>query len=114
MDDVGTLRSDFNPRSLAGATSSYLPLALGKAISIHAPSRERRLYFVLPYLAKQISIHAPSRERHLSLINSPCGLSDFNPRSLAGATVPLVGLVRGDIISIHAPSRERRWVSELQ
>ena len=34
---------------------------------------------------KAISIHAPSRERPMSAISMPV-YSDFNPRSLAGAT----------------------------
>ena len=33
---------DFNPRSLAGATSSFCTSSTLRAISIHAPSRERR------------------------------------------------------------------------
>ena len=32
---------------------------------------------------------------------------NFNPRSLAGATVYLIGMIRLPVISIHAPSRER-------
>ena len=99
---------NFNPRSLAGATSGDISFDITKGISIHAPSRERRL--------------APLYSGLLNL--------NFNPRSLAGATVccPLRAhsnlfqstLPRGsdeirlrlqgweDKISIHAPSRERR------
>ena len=76
-------------------------------ISIHAPSRERRLLFDHFQAMCGISIHAPSRERLLWTISNggvilfqstlprgsdptakadklACG--DFNPRSLAGAT----------------------------
>ena len=56
------------------------------AISIHAPSRERRVYFGHIKHTHQISIHAPSRER---------------PSINADTATPTS-------ISIHAPSRERR------
>ena len=54
----------FNPRSLAGATiqERYAPL-----------------YYT-------ISIHAPSRERRITLSCSNGSMCHFNPRSLAGAT----------------------------
>ena len=84
---------NFNPRSLAGATSlsdiletsvdefqSTLPRGSDLAIN--------ELISIMIY----ISIHAPSRERHeADFIN--CVIWDFNPRSLAGATLkPLTGL----------------------
>ena len=62
---------------------------------------------------KSISIHAPSRERPRGGI-IPIFYADFNPRSLAGATVKVTGLLFYISISIHAPSRERRnpvWYS---
>ncbi len=81
---------DFNPRSLAGATifltsckqvrelfQSTLPrgsdgsiddkTGVITSISIHAPSRERRLVFEHFQRMCGISIHAPSRERHIDL-----------------------------------------------
>ena len=125
-------------------------LSFGQSISIHAPSRERRM--VLYKLVREsrfqstlprgsdklhafccerpwISIHAPSRERprtaYKAMYNTefqstlPRGSdrlcrkrlqrrSYFNPRSLAGATVPKIASLRRIGISIHAPSRERR------
>ena len=75
---------NFNPRSLAGATKGWVYRTRAEAISIHAPSRERRLaqsfwhsqnlfQSTLPRgsdraagrrkQAAYISIHAPSRER---------------------------------------------------
>ena len=80
------LRWNFNPRSLAGATVWYSIYKHNKAISIHAPSRERPGdgYSALKF--GSISIHAPSRERPISRCN-PSYTSDFNPRSLAGATL---------------------------
>ena len=54
-----------------------------------------------------ISIHAPSRERRFfrrSRVESP---GNFNPRSLAGATLSQGHLQIMPAISIHAPSRER-------
>ena len=107
----------------------YLPKAsLHFGISIHAPSRERPLIIAcqllsilfqstLPrgsdlncvYKSKHtldISIHAPSRERP-SISFTPFLLRDFNPRSLAGATIRQNGRWSESDISIHAPSRER-------
>ena len=55
---------NFNPRSLAGATTALTLTISERAISIHAPSRER----LCP--AAQAANH----------------LRHFNPRSLAGAT----------------------------
>ena len=99
----------------------------GNNISIHAPSRERRLVSRLGRLYGIISIHAPSRERRRSN-QFYRHYGDFNPRSLAGATgwfyeyygffkfqstLPRgsdIGLTVSDeihVISIHAPSRER-------
>ena len=99
---------DFNPRSLAGATSGAVNYSYGVTISIHAPSRERqqqglpcvlrnRFQSTLPrgsdqqLLAeadaiKAISIHAPSRERHKRGCFLLYKSLYFNPRSLAGAT----------------------------
>ena len=57
-------------------------------ISIHAPSRERRGCPACREGGRQISIHAPSRER-LIFLESLWNMLNFNPRSLAGATVEL-------------------------
>ena len=76
----------FNPRSLTGAT--FLPgcfKQIAFSISIHAPSRERRLSRANTHFLLGISIHAPSRERLQAH-----WLPDFRSS-----------------ISIHAPSRER-------
>ena len=54
-----------------------------------------------------ISIHAPLRERLLGC-SSKTTFSDFNPRSLAGATISNDVFRYGIDISIHAPSRERQ------
>ena len=63
--------------------SDYL---INTAISIHAPSRERRQLFNSVKLAGIISIHAPSRERRRRG-KMLWTTSDFNPRSLTGATL---------------------------
>ena len=55
------------------------------AISIHAPSRERLLRNHDQEARVIISIHAPSRERR-RFDGRPSGRTNFNPRSLAGAT----------------------------
>ena len=86
LNDVILLIGNFNPRSLAGATYSNEPDWGNGSISIHAPSRERPhdLWDALEYL--KISIHAPSRERHHAVPRLKNLKSNFNPRSLAGAT----------------------------
>ena len=78
-------------------------------ISIHAPSRERRQASTDNGSFGRISIHAPSRERLCKHSNYHRTPSDFNPRSLAGATVIDVAEDKSTVISIHAPSRERRF-----
>ena len=75
-------------------------------ISIHAPSRERPIKTAARLMQKSISIHAPSRERLFCHITSNVG-TDFNPRSLAGATNFWQQVFNSKDISIHAPSRER-------
>ena len=122
------LTANFNPRSLAGATSRVI-LQM-RSVSNFNP---RSLAGATPIVSVAcsvgcISIHAPSRERRL--ISSPLFIPVyFNPRSLAGATMFCIAcspkwafqstLPRGsdeseqlepaktNAISIHAPSRER-------
>ena len=97
---------NFNPRSLAGATHSWRYNCHLSLISIHAPSRERQGTVQAVPIALIISIHAPSRERlqHIDVLQA---VTDFNPRSLAGATISEFFTPTGFCISIHAPSRER-------
>ena len=104
----------FNPHSLAGATLAWLLNGHNDIISIHAPSRERPVLACVCFYAAEISIHAPSRERLLTCLcelfqttfqsTLPHGSdrtwlttstlpSNFNPRSLTGAT-PLLLLVK--------------------
>ena len=114
-----------------GSDTSGGGSAGGGAISIHAPSRERLSGANTPIDGQVISIHAPSRERlvvwiHIILISLfqstlPRGSdgiwstisrksTNFNPRSLAGATkINNVNVIVYSI-SIHAPSRERPLV----
>ena len=80
----------FNPRSLAGATDFYWPSFAHLGISIHAPLRERQAAEMIQGVWINISIHAPLRER-LHLNNKRVSIyADFNPRSLAGATLLLL------------------------
>ena len=102
-----SLIRDFNPRSLAGATLAGRRRQAHASISIHAPSRERQAPLSVGASYWRISIHAPSRERPGQINRVALATSDFNPRSLAGATGKLVVIVLYDTISIHAPSRER-------
>ena len=75
----------FNPRSLAGATAQRANAVSRINISIHAPSRERRLmlFVFVPGLSFQSTLPRGSDamlKRQRSLVKY------FNPRSLAGAT----------------------------
>ena len=81
-------------------------------ISIHAPSRERPYLSYRQLKLQLISIHAPSRER-LIFAGVPDVRSDFNPRSLAGATIEMFRTGSYNRISIHAPSRERQRFRHL-
>ena len=83
--EEGTISLNFNPRSLAGATTVTALTINQFRISIHAPSRERHGRGNGFSKSFTISIHAPSRER-----------LDFYWPSFAHLG-----------ISIHAPSRER-------
>ena len=47
-----------------GSDMKYVIRARWVDISIHAPSRERRVYLRTNQKHRGISIHAPSRERH--------------------------------------------------
>ena len=98
-------------------------------ISIHAPLRGRPSINVDPFVSVCISIHAPLRGRPAVYTCLPwCRIyfnprplagatlpfpgwcrhwTDFNPRPLAGATKKLPHLVRDRRISIHAPLRGR-------
>ena len=63
MTPLHFLCLNFNPRSLAGATSRISTVHFLATISIHAPLRERQIrVFNLPNV-NRISIHAPLRER---------------------------------------------------
>ena len=99
---------NFNPRSLAGATTLYPAFQRRNTISIHAPLRERP-HLSPPTDNSPISIHAPLRERRgtttlcqppfLFQSTLPCG-SDYDK---------LYDAINHDI-SIHAPLRERQLV----
>ena len=75
----------FNPRSLAGATSS--PSAGTAMFSFQSTlprGSDRKAAY--PSADAGISIHAPSRERPITPALVQYSISYFNPRSLAGAT----------------------------
>ena len=76
----------FNPRSLAGATPQRQLSPLPIRISIHAPSRERLMGLLIKRLYRKFQSTLPrgSDMSQGSYINIS---QDFNPRSLAGATL---------------------------
>ena len=88
-----SISTNFNPRSLAGATANAHDAASDPLISIHAPSRER-----------QVSCQQ-TPEQYLFQSTLPRGSDHqfckllircrhFNPRSLAGATAARGGVYR--------------------
>ena len=83
------LNWDFNPRSLAGATTFFGSLFHNGVISIHAPSRERRCNLA-------------------QTINIKLGFQSTLPRGSDSVAVIVPSAV---LISIHAPSRERPLAS---
>ena len=75
----------FNPRSLAGATHFLDLTSLLNSISIHAPSRERRRLSSVSSVMHGFQSTLPrgsDRGEKFYWKN----FTDFNPRSLAGAT----------------------------
>ena len=75
-------------------------------ISIHAPSRERR---ICSQFCRHYGDFNPRSLAGATKNPSQCRelLPDFNPRSLAGATWRQKQRIVWERISIHAPSRER-------
>ena len=79
----------FNPRSLAGATDIEAQYALSGTFQSTLP-RGSDGHSLKVDAGGKISIHAPSRERLLMPPSFVATASNFNPRSLAGATLLLV------------------------
>ena len=102
---------DFNPRPLAGATSSIRSSSASSMISIHAPLRGRQPSGTRIFRRVRFQSTPPcGGDRFLSAFSRPEPY--FNPRPLAGATAE-AGVDLVDImISIHAPLRGRPsgWV----
>ena len=96
----------FNPRSLAGATDDHIRWSPVTGISIHAPSRERRCWRYERTYTAEFQSTLPRGSDSLLWLRQAYA-SNFNPRSLAGATGLHSGEYVVEDISIHAPSRER-------
>ena len=101
----------FNPRSLAGATLNLNSPFSTLVISIHAPSRERRLAALFLLRAQQVFQSTLPRGSDAPARRTVWHRSYFNPRSLAGATIKPKWICRRTDISIHAPLRERHALS---
>ena len=106
-------RHNFNPRSLAGATSWNRKVQ--DSVSNFNPRSLAGATLMLRQIASiiNISIHAPSRERLYTTLRQVTQKANFNPRSLAGATFFLPPALQLRGISIHAPSRERQTACNL-
>ena len=100
--------SYFNPRSLAGATGEWERAGCPKEISIHAPSRERQYPMFPQCQLYNLFQSTLPRGSDRNVPSYALLMTNFNPRSLAGATADLIIDYRVKGISIHAPSRERR------
>ncbi len=80
-------------------------------ISIHAPSRER--LNTLLRMDRQSNFNPRSLTGATSWVwPSASFASYFNPRSLTGATIRTRSVVLITVISIHAPSRERHYADK--
>ena len=100
------LESDFNPRSLAGATLSVMSIIELGIISIHAPLRERP---VVLYLLSVPSLFQSTLPCGSDLIGSTYFLRRFIFQSTLphGSDQQPCKFDTLYSISIHAPSRER-------
>ena len=78
--------SYFNPRSLAGATICRKVNITGQSISIHAPLRERRCRRASGETTPKFQSTLPCGS-DIAAIESSLKAVNFNPRSLAGATI---------------------------
>ena len=78
--------TDFNPRSLAGATAAQAKGGAKEPFSIHAPSRERLNPSIPPSSSKFFQSTLPRGSDASSCRFHYC-TEIFNPRSLAGATL---------------------------
>ena len=83
--------SNFNPRSLAGAT-----------LLVKMPNLPLKLF--------QSTL--PRGSDDVTPFRFALGVN-FNPRSLAGATITTMPMPKQILISIHAPSRERQHQNKL-
>ena len=99
---------NFNPRSLAGATPERSNVIHDYHISIHAPSRERPSA-PIPGRRDILTFQStlPRGSDHQTNAANISSTTNFNPRSLAGATNCNQLLTPKFYISIHAPLRER-------
>ena len=126
--------SNFNPRSLAGATGIYASLDWLENISIHAPLRERlQAYWLRIMTDDNFNPRSLAGATLCAFIENSIK-AYFNPRSLAGATATsenaglmsafqstlpcgsdsnLLAFALRHAISIHAPLRERPVKSTL-
>ena len=98
--------SNFNPRSLTGATSVDADGTLTWTFQSTLPYGSDSTN-PIQNKAVKISIHAPLRERLNLLTHHSSFARYFNPRSLTGATMIYGQIMTCQDISIHAPLRER-------
>ena len=106
MSHGTSIKKNFNPRSLTGATYLGQAFLVYQPISILAPSRERPFVQRAAVLLHSISILAPSRERPRVLLP---GWRDYQFQSSLphGSDFSFCELSLRVWISILAPSRER-------
>ena len=107
--DLKSKPKNFNPRSLAGATSLHIFVTIADEFQSTLPrGSDRQLLisntdFVLFQSTLPRGSDSLRNNIHVNTIN-------FNPRSLAGATKNECFTYFSIGISIHAPSRERHWL----
>ena len=85
----GVELSNFNPRPHAGATNTVTDTLKLLKISIHAPSRGRPEASIMAP-RRTVFQSTPPRGGDESKPIMKAALDDFNPRPLAGATMPVL------------------------
>ena len=103
---------NFNPRSLAGATTLLARLTVTTPAFQSTLPRGSDRFYKGDRVAQFISIHAPSRERPGSYGTSG-SVTNFNPRSLAGATKNLLRCLLSRIFQSTLPRGSDLIPSEL-
>ena len=109
MHTTNSPLTNFNPRSLSGATVTGVDLRSVLIISIHAPSRERPVIFVIT-LFHVLNFNPRSLSGATGMSATAAGSSAFQSTLPLGSDITIFSISLLIAISIHAPSRERPFL----